>query len=307
MALNKHLKNKDCQSLALGTAQLGMPYGVANVAGQPDYETVEEIVAAVWGCGVRFFDTAPAYGRSEEALGRAFTRLSLGDQVCVISKLTIDQKATKEVCEDIESSLARLKVPRLWGGLLHREEELDRWNGSLHRTLSEAKRAGLLSYIGASVYSVARALQALDLDDIDLIQVPANVFDRRMERAGVFEHARERGKVVFVRSVYLQGLALMETDHVGETIPCGKKAVAAFKRFCAEHQVDRQHFAIDYVRRMAPDAKLIIGAETTSQARENCALFARKQIAEGACRAWTSCWPDDVDELVDPRRWPPSN
>src|SRR5467141_3083494 len=82
-----------CQRLVLGAAQFGMPYGIANTAGQPDSSTIIEIVSAVWSRGVRFFDTAQAYGASEEALGQALMRLSIGGEACVVSKL----KAHSEV------------------------------------------------------------------------------------------------------------------------------------------------------------------------------------------------------------------
>ena len=54
--------------LMLGTVQFGLSYGVANRVGQPDYQDVVEIVAAALEGGVNAFDTAAAYGTSEEVL-----------------------------------------------------------------------------------------------------------------------------------------------------------------------------------------------------------------------------------------------
>jgi aryl-alcohol dehydrogenase-like predicted oxidoreductase len=284
-----------------------MAYGIANAAGQPDLAAVQEIVATVWSQGVRFFDTAPAYGRSEEVLGRALASLSTGRDARLITKLNIDGTGVNGILSSLESSRARLQVLQLWGALLHDEQQLDRWNDSVGQAFAQAKREGLVSHVGASIYSTKRALQALDLESVDVIQVPASVFDRRMERGGVFKRARECGKTVFVRSIFLQGLALMETDSIPERIPLGRTAVAAFEQFCAEHKIDRRHFALDYVRRMAPDAMVIIGAETIAEARENCALFGRDHFVEEIRRAWTNRWPDDVDALVDPRLWPSRN
>jgi aryl-alcohol dehydrogenase-like predicted oxidoreductase len=295
-----------CQRLVLGAAQFGMPYGIANTAGQPDSSAVIEIVSVVWSRGVRFFDTAQAYGTSEEALGQALTRLSIGGEACVVSKLKAHSEAGTTL-RSVEESLKRLGVQRLWGILLHQEEQLDCWSDSVAQALVEAKRAGLASHLGASVYSPLRALQALELDGLDVIQVQANVFDRRMERAGVFERARERGKIVFVRSVYLQGLALMPPDAVPRGIPQGREAADAFQQFCEEFQTGRDHLAVDFVRRMAPEAKLIIGAETVAQAVANCALFEKKPLDEKIHKAWRSRWPHDLDSLIDPRRWPLGN
>jgi aryl-alcohol dehydrogenase-like predicted oxidoreductase len=294
-----------CDLLALGTAQFGMLYGIANLVGQPNAATVTSIVSAAWKAGVRFFDTAQTYGTSEAALGQAFTDLSINNESCVITKLSSDLEATRKgLLRSIEMSMERLKVQSLWGILLHSEDQLGLWNAWLGNALREAKRAKLVSRIGVSVYSPDRALQALQIDDLDLIQVPANVFDRRMERAGVFDRAREVEKTVFVRSVYLQGLALIQPDSVSNGIFCAKEAVAALQLFCTEHRIYRQQFAMDYVRRMAPGARLIIGVETMAQALENCGLLQKEPLSGSLTQAWTTRWPQDIDRLIDPRKWP---
>ena len=56
--------------LMLGTVQFGQPYGVANRTGQPTATEVREIVAAAIDGGVNCFDTAAAYGTSEQVLGQ---------------------------------------------------------------------------------------------------------------------------------------------------------------------------------------------------------------------------------------------
>jgi aryl-alcohol dehydrogenase-like predicted oxidoreductase len=283
-----------------------MSYGVANVAGQPDTTTATKIVSGAWSCGVRFFDTAQAYGTSEMTLGQAFADLSIAGEARVVTKLKAasGDGDVSTILRSVEASLKRLHVRHLWGILLHSEEQLDYWNGALGKTLRQAKHSKLVSRIGVSVYSPSRALQALQMDDLDVIQVPANLFDRRMERAGVFERARELNKTVFVRSVYLQGLALISCDLAPKRIPGAREAVGALRRFCAEHRLNRRQFAIDYVRLMVPAARLVIGAETPRQVLENCGFFQKEPIDRGIMQAWTSQWPEDIDALIDPRTWP---
>lgn len=109
----------------------------------------------------------------------------------------------------------------------------------------------------------------------------------------MFECAGEVEDAVFVRSVYLQGPALMQPDSVFNEILRAKKAVTALQQFCAEHSVYRQHFAMDYVRGMAPGARLIIGVETGAQALGNCALFQNELLSGSSSQAWTTRWPED--------------
>jgi aryl-alcohol dehydrogenase-like predicted oxidoreductase len=295
-----------CSALALGTVQLGMRYGIANVAGRPDPGTAAEIVATAWEHGVRFFDTAQAYGTSEEVLGQALAGLDRGDEAHVVTKLDANSDVgdVRAVLRSLDASVRRLKITQLWGLLLHKEEELDRWPGSIRDVFRQAKRVGLVARAGVSVYSPERALQALDFEDIAIVQVPASVFDRRMARAGVFARAAALGKTVFVRSVYLQGLALLPPGAPPRSIPRGAQAVEVLRRFCAEKGFTVQQFAVDHVRTVAPHAKVIIGAETVEQTRENCALFANPPVKTGVYEAWAETWPRDFPDLIDPRRWP---
>ena len=71
--------------LTLGTAQLGLRYGIANRAGRPDDATAAALLDRAWDLGIRSFDTARAYGDAEARLGGW-----LGDghhEPMVISKL----------------------------------------------------------------------------------------------------------------------------------------------------------------------------------------------------------------------------
>ena len=54
---------------ALGTAQFGLPYGVANEYGQIEHAEAKNILTYVRSKGLDTIDTAVAYGDSEQQLG----------------------------------------------------------------------------------------------------------------------------------------------------------------------------------------------------------------------------------------------
>ena len=62
-------RNEGVSRFVLGTAQLGMKYGICNSHGQPDEQECLSIVETAWNSGIRFFDTAQAYQESEKVLG----------------------------------------------------------------------------------------------------------------------------------------------------------------------------------------------------------------------------------------------
>ena len=123
MALHEDAANR----LVLGTAQLGMPYGIANRSGQPDASQGRAIIEAAWEVGIRTFDTARAYGESEMVLGRTLAEMKVSQQARIVTKITVpldpsDRRALRKV---VAESLDCLGVPGVYGLLWHSEQVLD--------------------------------------------------------------------------------------------------------------------------------------------------------------------------------------
>ena len=99
--------------LCLGTVQFGMHYGIHNTLGrQPTEEEVFGILDAALYAGICMFDTASAYGTSEELLGR-YGLAACGGQI--ISKLhPAVEGERRDVRDEIQRSLTRLSVTNLY-------------------------------------------------------------------------------------------------------------------------------------------------------------------------------------------------
>jgi aryl-alcohol dehydrogenase-like predicted oxidoreductase len=147
-------------------------------------------------------------------------------------------------------------------------------------------------------------LQALLCSGVDLLQVPANLFDRRMRETHVFADASAKAVTVFVRSIYLQGLALFSSQHAKATAPFAISAVTALEEFCRENGIDQKRFAFDYARDISSEAIRIIGAETKEQVVENSRLESQPSLDSELFRQWDRVWPNDYEELVNPGCWP---
>ncbi|MBI4135790.1 aldo/keto reductase [Candidatus Uhrbacteria bacterium] len=294
-------------SLVLGTAQLGIPYGVANKTGQPDQKTATEIVRAAWEGGIREFDTAQEYGESERVLGVAFRELGIADQVKVISKLRkdIDVENVTAVIEAVQGSIARLGVKKLYGLLLHKEEMLDVWNTHNPSQPPLTLRGGvpLVEHIGVSVYSPERALQAIENEGVTIVQIPGNILDRRFERAGVFERAKEYKVELYLRSVFLQGLLLMKAREIPLHMEFARPIVERVGQLAQEFNITKQALALQYVKTALPETHIIIGAETPQQVRDNVVVWNALPPA-GIVERVREAFNDVDEKVLDPRQWP---
>lgn len=261
----------------LGTAQLGMNYGIANVRKQPSQNLAFEIVKSALKYGVNCFDTAQAYGNSEVVLGDALRCCRVGKGIKVVSKLSPNLQATSEgaIKRSIETSCRNLGVGRLWCLMLHRADWLDLWDKGLGQILVSAREEGTVNYLGVSVYSLDDACRALANSDIQIIQVPCNLWDQRMLRGGIFEMAKEKGKLCFVRSIYLQGLLLLSSEGVAERLPIAEEASRRWHELTNEFGVKPGRLSIRFG--LSLNMPLVIGVENVQQLEENNAEL-NKQI-----------------------------
>lgn len=195
--------------LALGTVQFGLRYGIANRSGQVSREAASAILAYAARAGMTTLDTAMSYGESETRLGQIGVA---GWQV--VSKLPPLPHGCADVGTHVglqtQEALRRLRIPRLYGLLLHRPQDLLEHNGpALYAALGELRARGTVHKVGVSLYD-PRELEALTSRfRLDIVQAPFSVMDRRLATTGWLERLHAAGTEVHVRSLFLQGLLLM--------------------------------------------------------------------------------------------------
>lgn len=299
---------KPQSKLALGTVQLGLRYGVANTSGQPDSEEAREILKTALSYGVTSIDTAAAYGSAEQVLGES---LDLNDKqsVEINTKLDplaqIDHNSTETQIKDaVEASIYRschnLGLQKLPCVMLHRWDHYALAQGFVWKTLQRLKDEGLIGKLGVSVQSAEEGLEALDVDDVEFIQLPFNILDWRWAESGFIEKRLKCPDVhIQVRSALLQGLLLLPADQWSPRIKDSADDVAVFiNKAVKDHS---RKSALDlcyaYVRSQDWIDTVVVGVETKAQLLENLELFNEPVLenVDGAPR---------VDEAVlNPAKW----
>ena len=198
--------------LALGTAQFGLSYGIANLDGQVGLKEAQAILNFACACGLDTLDTAVNYGDCQQRLGE----IGVADWQ-VISKLPAlpdrCDDVTKWVHDHVQKSLQLLHTTTLRGLLLHRPEQLlGELGKELYNALLALKHDGLVEKIGVSIYDPVE-LEALTKNfKIDIVQAPFNVLDRRLITTGWMNKLAQMDIELHTRSVFLQGLLLMPSD-----------------------------------------------------------------------------------------------
>ncbi|MCK5023201.1 MAG: aldo/keto reductase [Candidatus Aenigmarchaeota archaeon] len=290
--------------LVLGTAQLGLPYGIANKTGQPDQAVATAIIREAWNQGIREFDTAQGYGTSEKVLGKALYELDISNEAKIITKFdpNLDHLNASDMSRALDESLDRLGVQSFYGIMLHREEMLSLWDKGLGKILHDFVLSGGVKKIGVSVYLPDKAIKALKTEGIDMVQLPTNILDRRFENSGVFQLVDEKRKTIYIRSVFLQGLILMNSREIPEKMASTKPVIEKIESLSDQFGLSRQEIALGYIKSEMPNAHVIFGAETPSQVRENMTAW-QKEIPESLCNRIKTLFANVNERILNPVLW----
>lgn len=291
-------------TLMLGTVQLGMPYGIANKAGQPDRTLAQAIVREALDWGIEYFDTAQAYGESEQVLGEVFAALGAHKRVRACTKLAaaLDPRDGAGLASAIEASFQRLGVERLWCLMLHRPAWLEHWEGPLGETLRRYRDSGRIEHLGVSLLSPVEGEAALGNPDIEVVQAPCNAWDRRALEGGLLARAEALGKLVCVRSVYLQGLLTMSPTAAGTRVAGAGPVAEAWHVLAEGWGMSTVEAALRFGRKLG--CPLVVGAESVEQIHDTARHVSAPPLTEGQLEQLRQALAGRLDEyVIEPWRW----
>ena len=285
--------------LGLGTAQWGMQYGVSNTQGQTVHEEVDKIIKMAHNAGISILDTAFLYGNAEQTLGRSnlasFRVITKTPQFRkeMISKLDADH-----LVDTFFSSLQKLGLKSTYGLLLHNVEDIFTPHGvRLVAALELLKRQGLVTKIGISVYGSNQIEKALELFKPDIVQLPLNVLDQRLIHDGTLAHLSGLGIEVHARSIFLQGLLLMNINDMPFYFKPWMPLLAKWQSFCRDHSISPLDAALGYVCELKDVTQALVGVQTQNQLEE---LLEASSTLDSSYFDQFAC---DDTQLLNPSFW----
>ena len=191
--------------LILGTVQFGLNYGINNSIGKLTEDQVFELLETAYELGIRTLDTAEAYGNAHSIISN-FHKQSK-KRFNIISKYSSSNfDYPIDLVERIQVHCSNFNVNSLEGYMFHSYDDFKMNINNDPNVLDNIKNSGLVKKIGVSVYSNDEIEDLLNFKNINLIQLPFNLFDNEYQRKEILEKAKKRNIEIHTRSVFLQGL-----------------------------------------------------------------------------------------------------
>lgn len=286
-----------CPIFCLGTVNFGLEYGIASGIRKIEKSQVAEILNFALEIGVTHFDTASAYGDAEMVIGQflpeevlAMVTTKLPRSVCISPKSII-------LC--VDRSLANTRLKCFWSVLLHDSSVLFGENATkIKNGLLDLLESGKAKHIGVSAYTEDEVLAVKEfMPELTVFQLPENVCDRRMFSSIALANMALHGDFFFVRSIFLQGLLLMDPEALPTKVSSAKPTLVKIREYCHDHAISPLDLCIGYARSIPWAAGVVIGADSLKQLGEVHSFFLTAKTQDYSSLATLDGW------LLDPRNW----
>jgi aryl-alcohol dehydrogenase-like predicted oxidoreductase len=196
-------------ALGLGTVKIGRDQGVKYPTAFtiPDDDAVRDLLARARALGLNLIDTAPAYGHSEERLGRL-----LGDRAhwVIVSKVGEEYRngeshfdfSPEHARASVERSLRRLNTDYLDCVLVHSDgNDLQVLRQGTLEMLETLKKEGKIRATGLSTKTVAGGIATLKRADVAMVTYNLQQRDERP----VIDYAAAHRKGILIKKAFASG------------------------------------------------------------------------------------------------------
>lgn len=210
-------KNADIE-LGLGLIGIGRTWGYKS-SSIPEEQNSLDFLMNAFEMGIKFFDTAPAYGLSEVRLGKFLESLDTKqrDSIVVATKFgeffdettssTYVDHSYKALCSSIDQSLERLgRIDILQ---LHKTNVEVLQSEALLDAVKYAKQKGI-NIMGASVSDVESGRIVCKNNTFSVIQIPYNMNFTSLEE--ILDLAKENNKFVISNRPFHMGEIMYKND-----------------------------------------------------------------------------------------------
>jgi len=181
--------------------------GIVVMNAEPEHAA--KVVAEAVDAGINYFDVAPSYGDAEVKLGPALKPFR--DQVFLACKT--GERDRKGAEKELKQSLKRLQTDHFDLYQLHaitdvkEDVETALGKGGAMEAILEARRAGLIRYIGFSAHSSEAALAAMREFDFDTMMYPINFvchYNSNFEAAVIAEAKKRKMGIIALKAMARQ-------------------------------------------------------------------------------------------------------
>jgi len=247
--------------MILGTVQFGLNYGINNIHGKVSLQDSFKILECAFNNGVEILDSAESYGNAHEVIGM-FHVENPNKIFRIITKLP--NEINHDIFEKVDEYLNELCVTQLETLMFHSYKSYNENIGNIE-SLKKLKSQNKIKSIGVSVYTNEEIEDVILNKDIDIIQLPFNLFDNINLRNDVLEKAKSKGKIIHTRSALLQGLFFKDNKDSNEIVQNLKNELTLLSEISKRDNASIAELALSYCLVQKKIDNILVGVDSVDQ------------------------------------------
>lgn len=295
-------------AFTLGTVQLGMDYGIAGKTDKPTEEYAHSVLDAARSVGVNILDTANNYGDSERVIGSWLKTLDEKDRPMIVTKIgpfkcTDEATIRQKFFEQTEKCLETLGVDCIDILMLHNYEDYTSNPEVVRDCMRILKESGKIKLSAVSVYSY-NDYEVIADSGLDAVQIPLNVFDWGKIDDGGIRKIADSGMMIFVRSVFLQGIVFLDPEALDPQMNFAKPYLCRFHEIARELEMTPDVLAASFVMSVPGVTSLVLGCQTPEQVTSNAKLVdGIRKLTTEEMEKLHEAFRDIDPRVINPRLW----
>lgn len=215
----------------------------------------------------------------------------------IFNKKTIKTKNFSQKCINmVQKKLRLFRIKKFENLLIHNFDELDhRHLKILEPILLSLKKKKLIKNIGISVYDISALKKIKNLNFVNLVQAPINLFDRRFTTNNITKFLKKKKIKLQARSIFLQGKLL---DNSKKTSHKKNKIFIDYDSWLSKKNRQPLKTCLDYIRSETCVNSMVIGINDIKQLKEIIKLTKNKKKIDFPRKILTF-----DKKIIDPRKW----
>lgn len=303
-------KGQRLSAFSLGTVQLGMTYGLGDDKEKPSEEKAFSILDTAMENGIDNLDTANNYGDSEAVIGRWLQKRREEKKALpwIVTKVGPFKTGSNDVLRDnilfqTEGCLKNLGMDTLDCLMIHDFEDYENNPDEVRKIFEELKAQKLCKFTALSAYS-RHDYSVIAESGFDATQIPLNVFDWGQIENGGIEKIAKSGMMIFVRSVFLQGLVFHTPEDLDPRMNFCAPYLKKYLNLCKEFELKTDELALSFVLSLPGVTTAVMGCDNVKQVEDNCGLFDRTvQLSEKQMEMLHDAFRGIDPRVINPGVW----
>lgn len=286
--------------IILGTAQFGIDYGINNSKGKPSFHIMTEVFDKAFAHGIRFLDTAEAYGDSQLRIGKYHR--SSNNNFKIITKYSKNRNELPDnIYDRVRHNIQTLYVDKLYCYMFHNFQDYIDFYNDFKDDLQRLKSLNLIEKIGVSLHTNEEIEHVLNNKEIDLIQLPFNLLDNSSLREKILLKAKNLGFEIHTRSVFLQGLFFKDSNSLKGNLKLLKNELIKISNEVRREEIN--DLALNYVFNKKFIDGVLVGVDNLSQLDNNLTILKNSNFEDSHLFKYIDSIKVSNLKMLNPVNW----